>query len=85
MHRADLTTFMCRLPRNVGNFNLVEPYGPFQASRRIAFTHMFVEIKLQCRLLSRSLWPSGLRRRSGIACSNPAGGMDVCRVVCVVR
>ena len=34
--------------------------------------------------ICRFQWPSG-RSLSGTACSNPAGGMNACRVVNVIR
>jgi hypothetical protein len=37
---ADLTTFMCRLCRNSGNLNLLEPSGPVQACNGIALPYL---------------------------------------------
>ena len=44
-------------------------------------THLNVIMRTHLNVImrtGRSQWPSGLRRGSGIAGSNPAGGMDVC-------
>jgi hypothetical protein len=41
--RADnLTTFMCRLSRNSGSLNLLEPQGSVQACNGVAFINMCV-------------------------------------------
>ena len=34
MRSADLVIFMCRLPRNYGSLNLLEPYEPIWARNR---------------------------------------------------
>jgi hypothetical protein len=34
----NLATFICRLPRNFGSFNLLERKGPVQFCREISFT-----------------------------------------------
>jgi hypothetical protein len=46
VRRADiLTTFMCRLSRNSGSLNLLEPKGPVQACNGIALHSVIVRGK----------------------------------------
>ena len=40
----NLTNFMCRLSRNPGSLNLLEPSGPVQASIGIALPYSFSKI-----------------------------------------